>query len=86
MRTHCHFAIYSENAMEDQTDSLLTRRRLAERWDSSIRTVDRIRVDGRLPWVDLAGGKGARSIIRFRLRDVKAYEAANRKEIMSNAG
>ncbi|MBM4327358.1 MAG: DNA-binding protein [Deltaproteobacteria bacterium] len=55
--------------------TLLDRNQLAERWCVSVRTVDRARQDGRLPWIDLARGRGARPCVRFRLDDVERYEA-----------
>ncbi|AFM23711.1 hypothetical protein Desti_0993 [Desulfomonile tiedjei DSM 6799] len=51
-----------------------SRVKLAERWGVSPRTIDRMRIDGRLPWLDLSGGKGARPIVRFKLSDILAYE------------
>jgi hypothetical protein len=36
--------------------------------------LDRLRQDGRIPWLDVAGGQGARPIVRFRLADVQTYE------------
>jgi hypothetical protein len=57
------------------TEPHLSRKDLASRWTVSVRTIDRLRKDGRLPWVDLSGGAGARPIVRFRLRDVEDYEA-----------
>jgi len=53
---------------------LLTRSALAERWQTSIRTVDRRRQIGLIPWVDLSGGKGSRPIVRFRLNDIEDFE------------
>jgi len=52
----------------------LPRQQLANRWKVSVRTVDRLKNNGRLPWVDLSGGVGSRPIVRFRLCDVEAYE------------
>lgn len=53
---------------------LLTRSALAERWQTSTRTVDRRRQDCLIPWVDISGGKGARPLVRFRLTDVEDFE------------
>lgn len=53
---------------------LLTRLALAERWQTSTRTIDRRRQDGLIPWVDLSGGRGHRPIVRFRLADVEDIE------------
>jgi hypothetical protein len=52
----------------------LSRDQLAERWGISPRTVDRMRMDGRIPWLDLSGGKGNRPLVRFKLDDILAYE------------
>lgn len=54
--------------------NLLSRKDLADRWSISLRTLDRLRQDGRIPWLDVAGGQGARPIVRFRLADVQTYE------------
>lgn len=59
---------------------LLTRPALAERWQTSIRTVDRRRQIGLIPWVDLSGGKGTRPVVRFRLVDVENFE----KKVLQN--
>ena len=53
---------------------MLTRHQLAERWRTTTRTIDRRRVMGLLPWIDLARGTGKRPQIRFRLEDVEEYE------------
>jgi hypothetical protein len=53
---------------------LLTRVELAKRWATSERTVDRKRMLGLLPWLDLSGGRGKRPLVRFRLADIEAYE------------
>jgi len=56
-------------------DQSINRRDLARRWGVSVRTVDRIRQSGQLPWIDLRNGAGARPLVRFRIPDVEAYEA-----------
>jgi len=53
---------------------MLTRRELAQRWRTTPRTIDRRRVMGLLPWIDLAQGRGGRPQIRFRLQDIEAFE------------
>lgn len=58
-------------------NGLLTREVLAERWGVHTKTIDRLRKEGRLPWMDLAAGKGARPIVRFRLADIEDYERGN---------
>lgn len=50
----------------------LTRQQLATRWQCGLRTIDRRRTSGRLPWVNLADGD--KPLVRFRLADVEAYE------------
>lgn len=61
--------------------SILSKKQVADRWSMSVRTVDRLRESGRLEWLDLAAGIGARPIVRFRLRDVEDYENRNFKSI-----
>ena len=61
-------------------ENLLSRQDLADRWRVSLRTVDRLRQDGRIPWIDVAGGKGARAIVRFEVGDILAYERRVRKD------
>jgi hypothetical protein len=58
------------------TETYLTRHNLATRWGTSVRTIDRIRQEGSLPWVDISAGRGARPLVRFRLSDVESYESA----------
>lgn len=53
---------------------LLTREAVAARWSVSVRTVDRLRQDGYLPWADLRCGRGAKPVVRFLLSDVEQYE------------
>jgi hypothetical protein len=53
---------------------MLTRRQLAQRWQTTPRTIDRRRMLGLLPWIDLTQGKGGRPQIRFLLEDVQAFE------------
>ena len=53
---------------------MLTRKGLANRWETTPRTIDRRRALGLLPWVDLARGTGKRPQVRFRLVDVEEYE------------
>jgi hypothetical protein len=53
---------------------MLTRHDLAERWKTTPRTIDRRRVLGLLPWMDLARGTGKRPQVRFRLEDIEEYE------------
>lgn len=53
---------------------LLTRHELSERWGISIGTIDRQRKLGLIQWIDLAGGKGSRPIVRFKLSEIEHYE------------
>jgi hypothetical protein len=53
---------------------MMTRKDLAKRWKTTPRTIDRRRVLGLLPWVDLALGIGKRPQVRFRLEDVEEFE------------
>ncbi len=61
------------------TDQHLSREALALRWNTSTRTIDRLRQAGKLPWIDIAGGRGARPIVRFRAEDVQAFELCMRQ-------
>lgn len=54
---------------------LITRMDLAKRWQISMRTIDRKRRLGLVPWVDLAQGQGARPCVRFRLADIETLES-----------
>ncbi len=60
--------------MERPTEKLLNRNDLAERWGTSVRTIDRKRKDGLIKWIDLAGGRGNRPTVRFKLADIEEYE------------
>lgn len=61
-------------ALEKTIDKLFNRKDLAERWGTSVRTIDRKRQDGLIRWIDLAGGRGRRPLVRFKLSDIEAYE------------
>jgi len=53
----------------------LTTRSLAERWDISMRSLERWRSEGYGPaWIVIGGS------VRYRLCDVEAYEARHRRE------
>ena len=56
------------------TKQLLTKSDLSKRWGTSPRTIDRMRTNGLLPWVDLSGGVGKKPIVRFKLEDIAAHE------------
>jgi hypothetical protein len=59
---------------------LLTREAVAARWSVSLRTLDRLRQDGLIPWVDLRSGRGAKPIVRFCLEDIEDYEQRGRMD------
>lgn len=69
----------SENS-NNQLSVFLTREAVATRWCVSLRTIDRRRLDGSLPWVDLNRGRGRKPIVRFMLRDIEDYEQKGRLE------
>ena len=54
--------------------NLLSRKQLKKRWGLSLRTLDRLRDYGHLPWIDLTGGRGSRPIVRFRVTDIEKLE------------
>jgi hypothetical protein len=60
--------------------ALLSKRDVAKRWGTSIKTIDRLRQSGRLAWVDVAAGRGNRPLVRFRFEDIVAFEARFRQE------
>jgi hypothetical protein len=60
-------------------ESLLTRQALKERWNIGLRTIDRLRQSGKLAWVDISGGRGARPIVRFALADITEFERSVRQ-------
>lgn len=67
----------------------LSKRDLAQRWKTSIRTVDRLRRDGKLPWIDMAAGRGVRPLVRFALADIEQFELRFRqcpKELAADGG
>ena len=60
------------------TEAFLSRKELGERWNVQPKTIDRMRQRGLLPWLDLSGGKGGKTLVRFKIGDVEAYETRNR--------
>ncbi|MEW6352212.1 MAG: helix-turn-helix domain-containing protein [Thermodesulfobacteriota bacterium] len=59
------------------SNEYLTREELARRWRIGLKTVDRLRATGRLPWINLSPEKdGPRDLVRFRIEDVRAFEEA----------
>lgn len=67
------------------TESLFSRHDLASRWRCSIRSIDRLRSAGLLPWLDLSGGRKARPIVRFRTSDVNSFEESTRRSTKDNS-
>jgi excisionase family DNA binding protein len=58
---------------DDNPEQLMTKKEVAQRWQTSAKTVERrSRKDG-LPYIQIGRQ------IRFRLADVLAYEKKNRK-------
>lgn len=53
---------------------ILSKKELAKKWGTSERTIDRLREDGVLPWIDLGGNRTTRPIVKFRLADILEYE------------
>ena len=62
---------------------MLSRSETARLMGTSIRTIDRLKADGRLPFVDISAGKGRRPIVRFLATDVRCFIQRNRKDIMN---
>ncbi len=59
----------------------VNRQQLAERWQCSVRKIDRLRNLGLLPWVDLTAGHGKRPLVRFRFEDVTSFENSSMMNI-----
>jgi hypothetical protein len=66
------------SAPSNHNPTLLTREAVAARWSVGLRTVDRLRQNGSLPWVDLNRGRGRKPIVRFCLADIEEYEQTAR--------
>ena len=67
-------------------DVLLTRNDLSSRWGVTVKTVDRLRRRGLLPWLDLSNGKGGKPLVRFRISDIEAFETRNRVAPLEGGG
>jgi len=67
-------------------DQHFSRQALAQRWNTSTRTIDRLRMAGKLPWIDIAAGRGARPIVRFTLPDIQQFEARMRQDPTMQGG
>jgi hypothetical protein len=65
-------------------EMLLSRQELARRWGTSMKTVDRLRNSGKLAWIDIAGGRGTRPLVRFHLRDLERFEQSMRRSSEDN--
>ncbi len=61
------------------TDQHFSRQALAARWNTSTRTIDRLRSAGKLPWLNLASAGGPKPLVRFTLADVENYEQSMRR-------
>ena len=62
--------------------AFFTRKMLAKRWSCSIRTIDRRRTLGEIPWVDLTAGKGRRPTVRFQKDDILKFEIENKLSVI----
>jgi hypothetical protein len=60
------------------SETHLNRQALAAHWNTSTRTIDRLRQAGKLPWIDLSGGRGIRPLVRFKIEDVEKFEETMR--------
>ena len=50
---------------------------VAKRWGCSVRKIDRLRMLGLLPWLDLTAGLGKKPLVRIRRADVVLFEEDN---------
>lgn len=62
---------------------VLNRKEAAQALGFSLRTLDRLRESGLLPWVDASGGRGSRPAVRFFQKDLDEFLLQNRKDIRS---
>ena len=61
-------------------ESHFTAAALAKRWERHLRTIDRLRQAGKLPWIDISGGRGANGHwFRFIFADVERFEQEMRQ-------
>ena len=67
---------YSAGRCDGTAVRHIHQRQLAERWDVSVRTLERWRSEGKGPPYLKLGGH-----VAYRLVDVEAYEEAQRKEM-----
>ena len=62
---------------------LLTRKSVSQHLGVTPRHIDRLRQNGRLPWIDLSAGMGKRPCVRFKLADIEAFEQRFRQDVSS---
>ncbi len=60
-------------------ETLLSKKDVCARWQLSPRSVDRLRASGRLPWIDVSGGRGTRPAVRFDLGDIERFEMSMKR-------
>jgi hypothetical protein len=65
---------------------VLNRQELCRRWKISLRTLDRLREDGKLSWINIGAGRTKRGIVRFRLRDIIEFEQQQRHDAAEQVG
>lgn len=68
-----------------KTYRLLTRGQLANRWNCSVRKIDRMRKYGLLPWIDINCGEGSRPTVRFQTSAIQDFESKNLMSINTNS-
>ena len=61
-----------------------SRKQVADRFGCSVRKVDRLRLLGLLPWIDLTAGIGKKPTVRIRLEDIIAFETKCLMDINKN--
>jgi hypothetical protein len=54
--------------------TLFTKKDVCQRWQISARTLDRLRLSGKVAWLDVSGGRGSRPAVRFALDDIERFE------------
>lgn len=63
-----------------------TRKEVAGFLKVSKRTIDRLRRDGILPWVDLSAGRGKKPVVRFPAAAIENFLRANSKGVPHDRG
>jgi hypothetical protein len=69
-----------------ETETLLTREVLKQRWGVGLRMIDRLRAANKLPWIDVSAARGSRPTVRFRLRDIEDFEQQQRHSAAERPG